>query len=46
MVALGDLKDTAAGRDLILRSNEIKHYKPTDATTWDAQVERFKTIIG
>lgn len=46
MVALGDLPDTAAGRELILRSNEIKHYKPTDAATWEDQVERFKSIIS
>ncbi len=45
MVALGDLPDTAAGRDLILRSNDIKHYLPDDAATWETQVARFKTII-
>lgn len=46
MVALGDLPDTKAGRELILHSNEIKNYLPTKATTWEAQVERFKSIIN
>lgn len=46
MVALGHLPDTAAGRALILRSNDIQHYQPTNADVWAAQVERFKSIIN
>lgn len=46
MVALGDLPDTAAGRELILRSNDIKHYKPTESDVWAKQLDRFKKIIN
>ena len=46
MVALGDLPDTAAGRKLILRSNDIKHYLPQDADEWAQQLEKFKSIIN
>jgi len=45
MVALGDLPDIKAGRELILRSNEINHYHPEDADEWANQLERFKSII-
>lgn len=46
MVALGDLPDIKAGRDLILRSNDILHYQPQDVDEWAKQLEHFKTIIN
>ena len=46
MVAMGDLKDLEAGRELILRSNEINNYYPQGAEEWAQQLDRFKTIIN
>ena len=46
MVAMGDLPNTAAGRELILRSNDITHYQPKNSALWEAQIERFKSIVN
>ena len=45
MVATGSLSDTASGRELILRSNTMKHYQPANATEWEQQLVRFKSAI-
>ncbi len=46
MIALGDLPDLKAGRELILRSNDIIHYTPQDHEVWNEQLTRFKSIIN
>jgi len=46
MIALGDLPNLEAGRDLILRSNDIIYYLPTDTDEWAEQIERFKEVIS
>lgn len=45
MVATGDIPSIKAGRELILRSQEIQEYTPQDPELWDEQLTRFKSIL-
>ncbi len=45
MMAMGELKGIAEGRELIRRSSEIVEYMPTDTQAWDAAYERFVGLL-
>ncbi|MBT8037756.1 MAG: rhamnulokinase [Verrucomicrobiae bacterium] len=45
MVATGELPDIAAGRSLIQRSQKTTIYQPEHALSWQAQLDRFKSIL-
>lgn len=44
MMAMGDVKSLAEGRDLIRRSFEVHEYLPTSREKWDAAYERWLKI--
>lgn len=46
MMALGDVKSLAEGRDLIRRSFEVHEYLPKSKEKWDAAYERWLKIAG
>jgi len=46
MVATGHLQDISAGRELIRRSFEFKHYLPEDAEAWTSAYATFREVIG
>jgi rhamnulokinase len=46
MVGTGHLPDFSAGRDLIRRSFEFRTFTPDNAAAWDAELARYKSVIG
>ena len=45
MIASGEIKSLANGREIIEDSFEIKQYKPQDELLWDKQYEKFVKLI-
>lgn len=45
MIALGELRSVAEGRDLIRRSTEIVEYTPNPSDRWDEAYERFTRLL-
>jgi rhamnulokinase len=46
MVATGHLDDISAGRELIRRSFEFKHYLPRDVGAWSSAYDTFLAAVG
>jgi len=45
MVATGHLANITEGRELVRRSQQIKTYLPESKDAWDAELDRFKSIL-
>ncbi len=46
MLATGDIDSLAAGRQLIRRSFEFKHYTPQDTECWNHAYQAFRKLVG
>lgn len=46
LIALGEIKDAAQARRIIIESGFTKEYEPTDHEKWSAEPARYKDLIG
>ena len=46
LIALGDIPDWKAAREIIKETADAKIYEPTDTAAWDAHDAAFRTILG
>ncbi|MGN1423928.1 MAG: rhamnulokinase family protein [Oscillospiraceae bacterium] len=46
LIALGEIKDAAQARRIIIESGLTKEYLPADPEKWSAELSRYKNFIG
>ncbi len=46
MIALGEIADMQAARDVIRASTDLRIYEPSDTAAWDAAFEEYKKYLG